>query len=157
MPQLVLGIAFSISIPMVFATVLNAIPSTLWWLVIANIVWVVIYDTTYAIGDRHEDIKIGVKSSAILFGRFDKKILIFLQIVLLFLLLQVGLKFDLHGSYYYFLIPIAVTMAYNQRLIKNNDKVMCLKAFLNNNYLGMFILSAIIFSQNYLSIIESFR
>lgn len=155
MPQLVLAVAFAMSIPMAFSATNNIIISDIWWLFSASIVWTVIYDTMYAMSDREEDLQIGVKSSAILFAGFDKIIILILQLSLIALLIKVGLVFGLHSSYYWFLAPITMLMIYHQYLIKNNDKTLCFKAFLNNHYLGLLVLIAIVFSQNYLNIIRS--
>ncbi len=156
MPQLVLAIAFAISIPMAFSASINFLPNELWWLFIASITWTLIYDTIYAIGDREEDLKVGVKSSAILFGKYDKKIIALLQLIFLILLFKIGLVFKLNLSYYLFFLPIIALMIYHQHLIKNNNKELCLKAFLDNHYIGLLVLVAIIFGQNNTSIFSSF-
>ncbi len=155
MPQLILAIAFAMSIAMVFSASVNSLPSELWWLFATSVVWTLIYDTIYAIGDREEDLKIAVKSSAILFGKYDKKIIALLQLLLLVLLVKIGLVFKLNFSYYLFLAPIIALMIYHQYLIKDNNKALCLKAFLDNHYIGLLVLVAIIFGQNNFSIFSS--
>ncbi len=146
LPQLILGLAFAMSIPMAFAAEVNYLNEGVLWLFIANTVWTLIYDTMYAMTDIKDDIKIGVKSSAILFGKYDKVILLWLQIILLFLFIKIGLTFQLNLIYFFILIIVIMLMFYHQFLIKNREPQNCFKAFLNNNYIGFAIFLAIAFS-----------
>lgn len=146
LPQLILGLAFAMSIPMAFAAEVNYLNEGVLWLFIANAVWTLIYDTMYAMTDIKDDIKIGVKSSAILFGKYDKVILLWLQIILLFLFIKIGLTFQLNFIYFFILIIVIMLMFYHQFLIKNREPQKCFKAFLNNNYIGFTVFLAIAFS-----------
>ena len=112
----------------------------------ATIIWTVIYDTMYAMSDREEDLKIGVKSTAILFAKYDKWIIGVLQISLLLTLIKISEIFNLAVFYDISLILSAFLMIYHQVLIKNREKTACFQAFLHNNYLGMVIFAGIALS-----------
>ncbi len=136
-PQLVLGAAFSWSIPMAFAAQTNSLPKDLWWLYAANLLWTLAYDTIYAMVDRDDDQKIGLKSTAVLFAGADRLIIAVIQCTTLALLLIVGTTFDL-GTFYYCGLTIAACLfVYQQYLIKDRQRDACFKAFLNNNYVGL--------------------
>lgn len=137
LPQVVLGAAFGWSIPMAYAAVSETLPLSCWLLFVANICWAVVYDTQYAMVDRDDDLKIGVKSTAILFGRLDKVIIGVLQIVVLGLLLVVGLLNHLGLAYYLAMVVAAILFLYQQKLIAQRERMACFSAFLNNNYVGM--------------------
>ena len=139
MPQLVLGLAFSMAIPMAFAAQTGELPRHLWLLYIGTVLWTLVYDTFYAMVDRDDDLKIGVKSTAILFGEDDKAITGLLQLCVIFIFILVGQQFKLGGFYYISLALAAVFFVYQQRLIKHRDRDNCFKAFLNNNWVGMII------------------
>jgi 4-hydroxybenzoate polyprenyltransferase len=139
LPQLFLGIAFSWAIPMAFAAQSNSLPAGLWLLFAAKLTWTVAYDTMYAMVDRDDDLRIGVKSTAILFGRRDKLIIGLLQLVTLLLLVAAGQAFSLATPYYWGLLAAAVLFVYQQRLIRDRERMPCFRAFLNNNYAGMVI------------------
>ena len=139
LPQVVLGAAFSWSIPMAFSAETNSLPAALWLLYAANVVWTVTYDTFYAMVDRDDDVKIGVKSTAILFGRYDRLITAVLQIIVIALLIASGIVFELGAVYYTSLAVISALFVYQQILIKNRDGEQCFNAFLHNNYVGMAI------------------
>lgn len=144
LPQVVLGAAFAWSIPMAFAAVGDTLPTKLWLVYIAVVIWTIAYDTFYAMVDRDDDIKIGVKSTAILFGKDDKLITATLQASTLFVLLMVGQQFSLSYPYYVSLIFAAGLFVYQQQLIKNRDREACFKAFLNNNWVGVIIFVGIV-------------
>ena len=144
MPQAHLGAAFGWSIPMAYAALTGTVPALGWLLFIANIVWSIIYDTMYAMVDRDDDLKIGIKSSAILFGDRDRQILWHLQLVLLGLLLAVGIGYGLGWLYYLGLIGAVWFSLYQQYLIRDRDRDGCFKAFLNNNWLGLSVFCGII-------------
>ncbi len=139
MPQLVLGMAFSMGIPMAFAAQSDQLPSILWLLYIGAVLWTITYDTFYAMVDRNDDLKIGVKSTAILFGDDDKVITGLLQFFVLFIFCLAGAQFKLGGYYYFALTVTAGFFIYQQHLIKHRDRDACFKAFLNNNWVGMVI------------------
>ena len=147
LPQLVLGLAFSMSIPMAFSASQNTVPVSVIWLILANTIWTINYDTMYAMADRQEDLKIGVKSTAILFGKWDRTVLAFLQLILLILLVIIGNQFNLNQPYYWLLSLVFGLMIYYQFLIKDQDKALCFKAFLDNHYLGLLVLLALILGQ----------
>lgn len=139
LPQVFLGAAFSWSIPMAYAAQTGSLDATIWILYIANLLWTVAYDTFYAMVDRDDDLKIGVKSSAILFGSNDRAITAILQVMTLVALIMVGNRFDL-GMYYQIGLGAAgVLFAYQQWLIRHRQRMPCFKAFLNNNYVGLVI------------------
>lgn len=142
-PQVILGIAFSWSIPMVYAATIEQFPLTCWLLCIANICWTVAYDTEYAMVDRNDDIKIGIKSTAILFGKYDKLIIGMLQTIMLISLFIIGKVNQLSFLYYLSLLLALLLFIYQQWLIKDRDRTNCFKAFMNNNYIGLFIFIAI--------------
>jgi 4-hydroxybenzoate polyprenyltransferase len=144
LPQLYLGLAFGWAIPMAFAAEQNTIPAVAWVLLLANILWSVIYDTIYAIVDREDDLKIGVKSTAILFGEHDRLIIGILQLVMLFLLILVGGMAGLGSIYYSGLVIVTGLMIYHQFLIRDYDMTMCFYAFKHNHWIGFVILCGII-------------
>lgn len=147
-PQLVLGMAFSWSIPMAYAAQANALPAVAWLVFFANLLWTIAYDTEYAMVDRDDDLKLGLKSSAILFGRHDKRIIGALQLLTLLILLLVGQLSELGSSYYWSLLAAAALFVYQQRLIRERAREACFQAFLNNNYVGALIFAGVVI--NYL-------
>lgn len=146
LPQLVLGLAFSWSIPMAWSAQADALPPQVWVLFLINALWTVAYDTQYAMVDRDDDVKIGIKSTAILFGRWDKRIIGLLQLATLGLLVALGQGLELSASYYWSLLVAAGLFAYQQHLIRYRERMPCFQAFLNNNYVGMAIAAGILFS-----------
>ena len=136
-PQVVLGVAFGMSVPMAFSAQTGSIPVSAGWIFLATIVWTLIYDTFYAMADRDEDIKIGVKSTAILFKKYDQIFITFLQILLIIVFVVIGNLFDLGSIYYFSLVIILIFMIYHQLLMKKRQKELFFKAFLNNNFIGM--------------------
>lgn len=146
LPQLVLGIAFSMGIPMAFAAQTGAVPAVAWLLVAANLAWVVAYDTMYALVDIEDDIKAGIKSTAILFGAFVRALTGLLQVITLVLLLVLGWHLQLN-SFYYGAIAFAAALAiYQQILIRNHDAAECFKAFLNNAWFGAIVFIGFVLS-----------
>ena len=137
LPQVVLGIAFGMSVPMAFSAQTGSIPVSAGWIFLATILWTLIYDTFYAMADRDEDIKIGVKSTAILFEKYDQIFITFLQIILIIVFVVIGNLFDLGSIYYFSLVIILIFMIYHQFLMKKRQKELFFKAFLNNNFIGM--------------------
>ena len=137
LPQVVLGVAFGMSVPMAFSAQTGSIPVSAGWIFLATIVWTLIYDTFYAMADRDEDIKIGLKSTAILFAKYDQIFITFLQILLIIVFVVIGNLFDLGSIYYFSLVIILIFMIYHQFLMKKRQKELFFKAFLNNNFIGM--------------------
>ena len=144
LPQVVLGAAFGWAIPMAFTAVSEDVPTIAWLIYIAKILWTIAYDTMYAMVDRDDDLKIGVKSTAILFGNLDKLIIGILQILTLAILIIVGLQLSLSLPYYMGVIVAAGLFCYQQWLIRNRERETCFKAFLNNHYAGMAIFVGIL-------------
>ena len=136
LPQLALGVAFSWGIPMAYAAQLAAVPAEAWWLFAANFAWVVAYDTQYAMADREDDLRIGVKSSAIFFGEYDNRAVALLHLLCLALLAAIGARRGLDAPFYAALIFALGCAAYQQFLCRNRDREKCLRAFLNNNWFG---------------------
>lgn len=136
LPQLVLGLAFSFGIPMAFAAETHHVPAVAWLLVAVNLLWTVVYDTFYAMVDRDDDVRIGLKSTAILFGRWDRAITTLLQIICLLLLLLAARTLHLHWVFHVGLFMSALMFIYQQRLIAQRQRDACFKAFLNNNWVG---------------------
>lgn len=137
LPQFVLGAAFSWAIPMGFTAVMGYTPWYAWVLYLANLVWTVAYDTMYAMVDRDDDITIGVKSTAILFGHFDKHIIALLQLVTLGLLWSAGRYLQWGWPFTVALAFAAGLFLYQQWLIRHREREACFKAFLHNQYVGM--------------------
>ncbi len=146
LPQFVLGLAFAMSVPMAFSATSNTLQAETLWVFAATVVWTVIYDTMYAMADREEDLAIGVKSTAVLFAQYDRWIIGILQIILVFLLINIGKSFNLSQIYDISVLFSAILMIYHQFLIKNREKTACFKAFLHNHYLGMVIFLGIALS-----------
>jgi len=146
LPQLVLGAAFGMSVPMAFSAQTGMVPLTAWLVFMATLVWTLIYDTFYAMGDRDEDLKIGVKSTAILFAKYDHIIITFLQILLIIVFVLIGNTFDLGLIYDFSLVIISFFMIYHQFLLKKRQKEEYFKAFLNNNFIGMTVFLGIFLS-----------
>lgn len=144
MPQIVLGMAFGWAVPMAFAAQTNSVPKIAWLLYVVTVLWAVIYDTMYAMADRSDDLKIGVKSTAILFGDADRVIIGILQIMMLIALYLIGLQAQLGTVYDIAVFIAAILMVYHQYLIRYRQPAMCIQAFLNNNWLGAAIFVGIV-------------
>jgi len=146
LPQFVLGSAFAMSVPMAFSATLDEVPFSAWLVFLATVIWTVIYDTIYAMVDREDDLKINVKSTAILFGKYDLIIIFLLHLLLIVILVMISQEFQL-GNYFNMAIVITtLLMFYHQHLIKDRDRANCFKAFLNNHYIGIVILLGIVLS-----------
>jgi 4-hydroxybenzoate polyprenyltransferase len=141
---MVLGAAFGWSIPMAYAAETNTVPLDAFWLYLATFLWVLAYDTQYAMVDRSDDLKIGVKSTAILFGKFDCTIIFIVQVLSLVIFLGLGLRLDLGLFYYLGCFASGLLIFYQQHLIKGRTSSGCFQAFLNNNYFGAFIFIGLI-------------
>ena len=136
-PQLFLGVAFGWAVPMAFTAVVGSVPWSAWLMFGATVVWALVYDTQYAMADREDDIKVGIKSTAILFGRYDRLIIGLLQGLLLILLASVGYLAE-RGIWYGVGLAVAAVLAIrHQYLIRDREPAACFRTFLDNNYLGM--------------------
>ena len=124
---------------MSFAAVTNKIDDGSWFLYMAVVIWAVTYDTFYAMADRADDLKIGIKSTAILFGEMDLRITACLQLLVLILLTMTGEYFERGIWFYISLVCVATLFIYQQYIIRNREPVNCLSAFVNNNYVGLII------------------
>jgi 4-hydroxybenzoate polyprenyltransferase len=139
LPQFFLGLTFGWSILMAFAATTNSIPKIAWLLLIANILWTVVYDTIYAMIDREDDLKIGIKSTAILFDDADRFIIGLIQSLVLIALIVIGQQASLNTIYYFSLIIGGCLFLYQLYLIRNRDPKKCMQAFLNNNWFGLVV------------------
>ena len=140
LPQIVLGIAFSWSIPMAFAASINALPSALWWLFAANLLWTVVYDTQYAMVDREDDVSVGIKSTAILFGDLDVRIIGLLQCLCLIAFWRCGVAFALGPIYYAAVAAVGMLFARHLWLIRERNIEQCFAAFNQSKWIGLMIL-----------------
>ncbi|MCL1114932.1 4-hydroxybenzoate octaprenyltransferase [Shewanella basaltis] len=143
MPQMFLGIVWSWSIPMAYAAQLGNVPVEAWWLFLANWCWTVAYDTMYAMVDRDDDVKVGIKSTAILFGRFDRQIIGVFQLIALGCFVMAGVVAERGFIYGLGIISFIVFAIYQQILIYRRERAPCFKAFLNNNWAGMVLFTAL--------------
>lgn len=142
-PQAYLGIAFGFGIPMAFAAVTDAIPMQAWWLLIANVFWAIAYDTEYAMVDREDDLKIGIKTSAITFGKWDVLAIMLSYLLSLLLILACGLQFGLGWAFISGIVVAGLIAVYHYSLIKERDRMKCFAAFRHNNWLGAAVFSGI--------------
>ncbi len=140
LPQIVLGIAFSWSIPMAFAASLNALPLAMWWLFGANVLWTVVYDTQYAMVDREDDLAVGIKSTAILLGDLDVRVIGLLQCLCLFAFWRCGEAFALGPFYDSAVVAVGVMFARHLWLIRERDTKQCFAAFNQSKWIGLMIL-----------------
>ena len=144
LPQAHLGAAFSWAVPMAFAAETGSLPAVCWLLFAINLLWTVVYDTLYAMVDREDDLRIGLRSTAILFGDLDRLVVAVLQLLVLAGLYLLGLQADLGWIYRFALVGVAGLMLYQQVLIRERDEQKCFKAFLNNNWLGLVVFLGIV-------------
>ncbi len=136
-PQVILGLAFGWGIPMAFAAETGQIASIAWLILLINVIWSVIYDTLYAMVDREDDVSIGLKSTAIMFGRFDLLIIRVLKILMIALLVLLGLKLQFSWPWFAGVAIAGVLFARQQYLVRERDRDACFNAFLNNNWVGV--------------------
>jgi len=144
LPQFYLGLAFGWAVPMAFTAQLGHVPRLGWMLFLTTVLWAGIYDTLYAMVDRDDDLKIGVKSSAILFADMDKLLIGVMQAMMLFALMLIGRQLKFGDWYFGSLAAVAVFFLYQQWLIRNREPTACLRAFLNNHYVGMAVFIGIL-------------
>lgn len=143
LPQVVLGAAFGMAVPMAFAAQSNALPASAWWLLAAAIVWATAYDTLYAMADREDDLKIGIKSSAILFGRFDLLAVALLQSAVLVILALVGWQDERGVIFFAGLLGAVGFVVHQLRTASTRQPQHCIQAFLNNHWLGMCVFAGL--------------
>ncbi|NCW89889.1 MAG: 4-hydroxybenzoate octaprenyltransferase [Rhodocyclales bacterium] len=143
-PQGYLGIAFGFGIPMAFAAIDHTVPAEAWWLLLANIFWAVAYDTEYAMVDRPDDLKIGIKTSAITFGRFDVAAIMLCYTSTLLILAGVGVSLSLSWPYWSGLIVATGIALYHYTLIRDRDTSRCFAAFMHNNWFGAAVFAGIL-------------
>jgi 4-hydroxybenzoate polyprenyltransferase len=144
LPQVYLGAAFGWAVPMAFAAVTGSVPTLGWLMFTATVLWATVYDTMYAMVDRDDDIVLGLKSTAILFGDADRQILGVLQVMLLICLVMIGHQAGLGWFYYGSLLIAALLALYQQGLIRYREREGCFRAFLNNNWFGAVIFTGIL-------------
>jgi 4-hydroxybenzoate polyprenyltransferase len=143
LPQAYLGIAFGFGIPMAYAAQLGQVPAVAWALLGANILWTIAYDTEYAMVDRDDDRKIGIRTAAILFGRFDVLAVMSFHAAFLAALAAIGAHLDLGWPYYAGLAIAIVPIGYQYSLIRTRAPARCFRAFLNNNWVGAAVFAGI--------------
>ncbi|MEE9330902.1 MAG: 4-hydroxybenzoate octaprenyltransferase [Methylophilaceae bacterium] len=143
-PQAYLGIAFGFSIPMVFAAINNEIPSIAWWLLLANVFWAIAYDTEYAMVDRDDDIKIGIKSSALFFGKYDVLAVVGCYVAMLSIFTYIGQLQGFGNDYYIALAIVLGLVIWQYQMIKERNKSNCFKAFIANNWIGCVLLLGLV-------------
>jgi len=143
MPQAYLGIAFSFGIPMAFAAQTDNLPPIIWILMLANLFWVIAYDTAYAIVDKPDDLIIGIQTSAITFGRFDVLGVMVCHACFIVIMLIIGQLQQMNLAYYAGLMVATGLIMYQYTLIRNRDRALCFKAFLHNNWVGMVVFAGI--------------
>lgn len=144
LPQVYLGAAFGWAVPMAFAAQTGDVPKVAWLLFTATVLWATAYDTMYGMVDREDDLKIGVKSTAILFGDSDRVVIALLQVLVFLALLLTGQAVGLHGYYYLGLLLAAGLAVYQQYLIRDRDPGRCFQAFVNNNWFGAAVFAGIL-------------
>lgn len=144
LPQAYLGLAFSFGIPMAWAAQTGEVAATAWWLLAANLFWTVAYDTAYAMADKPDDLKIGIKTSAITFGDHDVSAIMLCHAVFMALMLGLGVQQQLHWPYFASLLLSAGLIAKQYTEIRTRDRALCFKAFIDNNRVGMAIFGGIL-------------
>jgi len=144
LPQFVLGSAFSWAIPMAFAAATHQLNPGLWWLFAGNLLWTVVYDTQYAMVDREDDLSIGIKSTAILFGRLDRRLIAVMQMGALGCFLQTGVAFGLGWPYQLSIACVAALFLWHQWLIRDREESACFRAFNQSKWIGLIILLGIV-------------
>ncbi len=148
-PQAFLGAAFAWAIPMSFVAVNKVVPNEAWVVFLVTMVWAIIYDTAYAIGDKKDDLKIGIKSTAILFGRYTNKIIGLFQIVMLLLLLWIGQLFYLGVIYHFSLLIVLILFIYHQILLSKEDDTLAFKVFLTNHWVFLILWLSLVLESLY--------
>ena len=142
-PQAYLGLAFGFGIPIAFAAATNHVPAMAWWLLAANAFWTIAYDTEYAMVDRDDDLKIGIRTSAILFARFDVAAVMLCYLLALVILAGIGKVCGLGWAYWLGLVTATAIALYHYSLIRHREREKCFKAFLHNNWFGAAVFAGI--------------
>ncbi len=145
MPQAYLGIAFGFGIPMAFAAQTESVPALAWWLLLANVFWTLAYDTEYAMVDRDDDMKIGIKTTALLFGRHDVAMVMACYLAMLVILAVIGKVVGLGWPYFAGLTIACGIALFHYTLIRTREREECFKAFLHNNWLGFTVFCGVVF------------
>ena len=143
-PQAYLGIAFGFGIPMAFAAVQGQVPAVAWWLLIANVFWTIAYDTEYAMVDKNDDLKIGIKTSAITFGRYDVAAVMICYALFFVMMWLLGMQAGWNGLYFVCLLVAMGIAAYHYTLIRGRERMACFKAFLHNHWLGVAVFAGVV-------------
>lgn len=143
-PQAYLGIAFGFGIPMAFAAVQGHVPGVAWWLLIANVFWTIAYDTEYAMVDKNDDLKIGIKTSAITFGRYDVAAVMLCYAVFFVMMATLGVQADFNAMYFVALVVALGMAVYHYTLIRGRERMACFKAFLHNHWLGLTVFAGVV-------------
>jgi 4-hydroxybenzoate polyprenyltransferase len=144
MPQAVLGVAFSFGIPMAFAATQGNVPALAWWLLLGNGFWVLAYDTEYAMVDRDDDLKVGIKTSAITLGRFDLVGVMAFYAAFLFVWAGIGLQLKMGWPYFVGLLVAAVIAGWHFTLIRSRSREGCFRAFRLNHWLGLAVFAGVV-------------
>ena len=144
LPQAYLGVAFGFGIPMAYAAQLGSVPAEAWWLLLANVFWAIAYDTEYAMVDREDDLKIGIKTSAITFGRFDVAAVMICYTAMLLIIGWMGRALHLGWAFYAGLAVAAGIFGLHFTWIRGRERAACFKAFLHNNWVGAAIFAGIV-------------
>ena len=148
LPQAYLGVAFGFGIPMSFAAVQLQVPPLAWWLLLANVFWAIAYDTEYSLVDREDDLKLGIKTSAITFGRYDVAAIMCCYAATLGLLGCVGWSLGYGAFYGAGLVVAALIAGYHYTLIRARERMSCFKAFLHNNWFGAAVFAGVVTELN---------
>jgi 4-hydroxybenzoate polyprenyltransferase len=144
MPQAYLGIAFGFGVPMAFAAIQGNVPAVAWWLMTANACWTIAYDTEYAMVDRDDDVKIGINTTALLFGRYDVAAVMFFYAAFLLVMVIIGQTLVFGPAYYAGLAVAAMIALFHFTLIRHRSRENCFKAFLHNNWIGAAVFAGIV-------------
>ena len=144
LPQAYLGIAFGFGIPMAYAAVLNTVPPEAWVLLLANVFWALAYDTEYAMVDRDDDLRIGIRTSAITFGRYDVLAVMLCYAISLALIMAVGVQHGLGKGFFIGIFVAAGIAVYHWTLIRGRDRMRCFAAFRHNNWLGAAVFAGVV-------------
>ena len=139
-----MGIAFGFGIPMAFAAVQGQVPAVAWWLLIANVFWTIAYDTEYAMVDKNDDLKIGIKTSAITFGRYDVAAVMICYALFFVMMWLLGMQAGWNGLYFVCLLVAMGIAAYHYTLIRGRERMACFKAFLHNHWLGVAVFAGVV-------------
>ena len=143
-PQAYLGIAFGFGIPMAFAAVQGQVPAAAWWLLLANVFWTIAYDTEYAMVDKNDDLKIGIKTSAITFGRYGVAAVMLCYALFFVMMAVLGLQAGWRWMYFVALLVAAGMAGYHYTLIRGRERMACFKAFLHNHWLGFTVFAGVV-------------